>query len=135
MSCYCGNGANYENCCQPLHKKQKVAQSPVELMRSRYSAFCTKDIPYLIETTDPQARGHIDEESYREWAEMADFKKLEVLKYDDLGNKGHVEFKAWYDIKGKELLHHEYSKFRKQSGVWYYREGKDLSPEMPELEE
>lgn len=111
---------------------EKIAGSPEELMRSRYSAFCVKNIPYLINTTDPQARGHLEEVSYKEWAEMAVFKKLDLISYDDLGNKGHVEFKAYYEIENKEQLHHEYSKFRKQAGVWYYREGKDLTPPAQE---
>ncbi len=133
MSCYCGVGKSFKECCEPFHLGKKKANSPEELMRSRYSAFCTVNIPYLLETTDPQARGHIDEGSYKEWAEMAQFKKLEILNHDDLGNKGHVEFKAWYDIKGKELLHHEFSKFRKQAGTWFYRDGKDLSPAVEEV--
>lgn len=132
MSCYCGVGKSFADCCEPLHKGTAIAQSPEQLMRSRYSAFCTKNIPYLIQTTDPQARGHIDEASYKEWAEMAVFNKLEILNHADLGNKGQVEFKAWYTIQDKELLHHEQSKFRKQAGTWYYRDGRDLSPALEE---
>jgi SEC-C motif-containing protein len=44
-----------------------------------------------------------------------------------LGNKGMVEFKAHFKTLGQEpQVHHELSKFRKQSGVWYFRDGKTL---------
>ena len=30
--CYCGSGKNYENCCEPVIKGQKIAETAEELM-------------------------------------------------------------------------------------------------------
>jgi SEC-C motif domain protein len=43
--CPCGN-ASYAQCCEPLHTGA-VAQTPVALMRSRYSAYAKNLIDYL----------------------------------------------------------------------------------------
>lgn len=96
-------------------------------MRSRYSAFCTQNIDYLAETTDPQTRLEFDFDGNREWAANAKFLKLEVLQTTMDGNKGTVEFKAHFQMPGETpVVHHEFSKFRKQAGRWYFRDGRVL---------
>ena len=95
-------------------------------MRSRYSAFAIKNMDYVRATTDPQMVLTLDLEASREWAEGAEFTKLEILRSTDEGNKGIVEFKAHFKLlkDGSEQVHHELSKFRKQAGVWYFRDGR-----------
>jgi len=97
-------------------------------MRSRYAAFVHKDVDYLYETLDPQARFDFDERATREWAEKAEFLNLEILRATSEGNKGVVEFKATYKTADGVHVHHEVSKFRKQGGIWYFRDGKVLPP-------
>ncbi len=98
-------------------------------MRSRYSAFAVKNLDYIFETTDPQARSDFDLPSTKEWAEQSRFVKLEVLNSTEDGNKGMVEFKAhFYDKENNLHIHHEHSKFRKQSGVWFFRDGRIVQP-------
>lgn len=99
-------------------------------MRSRYSAFVDKNLDYVQQTTDPQALKDFDRASTEQWMNEATFTKLEVLKATDEGNKGVVEFKAHFTMAGKDEVHHEISKFRKQSGVWYFRDGKVILPEQ-----
>lgn len=100
-------------------------------MRSRYSAFAVKDMDYIRKTTDPQTASQFDFSGNRKWADDCDFNKLEVLASSEDANKGMVEFKATYfsHSQNKEEIHHEVSKFRKQAGVWYYRDGKVRSAE------
>lgn len=130
MKCYCGSSLEFTECCGPLLDGDKPASSPEALMRSRYSAFCVKNLEYLRNTTDPQTRLGFDFEATREWAENAKFLKLEVLSSSEEGNKGLVEFKAHYQMPGEDLeIHHEISKFRKQAGQWFFREGKVSAPE------
>ena len=97
-------------------------------MRSRYSAFVDKNLDYVQETTDPQALRDFDRASTEQWMNEATFNKLEVLKATNEGNKGTVEFKAYFTMGGKPEIHHEISKFRKQAGVWYFRDGKVIPP-------
>lgn len=128
--CYCQSGLPFSACCEPYLSGRENAPSPEALMRSRYSAFCLKNMDYVLETTDPQARFSFDPAANEEWARTSEFTNLEILKSSAEGNKGMVEFKAHFQTKGEEpQIHHEVSKFRKQSGVWYFRDGKTVNQE------
>jgi len=48
-SCPCG-GRSYGLCCGPLHRGERRADTAVQLMRSRYSAFARGEVDYLIAT-------------------------------------------------------------------------------------
>ena len=37
--CPCGSGKVYKNCCGPFHKKEKYPGSPIDVLRTRYTAF------------------------------------------------------------------------------------------------
>ena len=100
-------------------------------MRSRYSAFCTKNLDYVVNTTDPQARPDMDRASTEQWMNDSVFTKLDVLRATDEGNKGTVEFKAYFKMNDNDEVHHEISKFRKQAGTWYFRDGKVIPPPPP----
>lgn len=127
MKCPCTPDQDFNQCCEPLLKGERPAASPEVLMRSRYSAYATRDFDYVVATTDPQRRLDYDEKSSREWMDTCTFTGLEIVRASEDGNKGVVEFKASYtDAEGKPLVHHEVSKFRKQAGTWYFREGKIL---------
>jgi len=129
--CLCHSQKAFLECCGPLLEGEKEAASPEALMRSRYSAFCQKNIDYVVDTTDPQARADMDRDSTLEWMNGAEFTRLEVLASSDEGNKGTVEFKAYFKMNGVDEVHHEVSKFRKQGGVWYFRDGKVKMPPPP----
>lgn len=122
--CPCGSEASYSACCALYHSGEQQAPSAEKLMRSRYSAFVKKEYDYLEETLDPQTSQDFDHEANREWASKVRLTKLEILQSQENGNKAVVEFKAYFLEGDKELIHHETSKFRKQGGVWYFREGK-----------
>jgi SEC-C motif-containing protein len=128
MKCPCQSNQEFKDCCEPLLSGEREATTPEELMRSRYSAFTTKNIDYIAETTDPQTRTNFDMKANEDWANAAHFIKLEILKSSAEGNKGLVEFKATFQVGDEDpQVHHEISKFRKQGGVWYFREGKILT--------
>lgn len=125
MLCPCGSLKKQEECCDPMIQGEKEAQTPEELMRSRYTAFAIGNMDYISETTDPQTILNFDMKANEDWARSSKFLKLEILNTSMDGNKGMVEFKATYQVGDQEpQIHHEISKFRKQSGVWYFREGK-----------
>lgn len=128
MSCTCMSGKSRAECCGPYLSGEVDAPTPEALMRSRYSAFCDKNLEYVEQTTDPQALSDFDRAATQAWMDGAEFSKLEVLKSSQDGNKGMVEFKAYFTMDGKSEVHHEISKFRKQAGVWYFRDGKVILP-------
>jgi SEC-C motif-containing protein len=104
----------------------RLAQSAEELMRSRYSAFCTKELSYLEQTTDKQLLTPEIKKSYLDFSTRAQFLKLEIVKSEESGNRSTVEFKASYSMDGEERIHHELSTFRKLSGEWFYRDGRNI---------
>jgi SEC-C motif-containing protein len=124
MKCYCGTGNEFSKCCEPFLSGTKLPETPEQLMRSRYSAFCVKKVDYLISTTDPQVSGNFDFKSVAHWANNATFQKLEILNSSIDKNKGQVEFKAYYNIDNKDEIHHEHSLFRRHMGRWYFKDGK-----------
>lgn len=127
--CLCGSSDTFPACCEPVLEDPAVAETPEALMRARYSAFCLKDIDFIFETTDSQTRGNFDMNANKEWAEKSTFLKLEVLRSEEQGNKGLVEFKAHFKMGDEpEQIHHEIAKFRQQGGQWYFRDGKLVEP-------
>jgi hypothetical protein len=53
--CPCGSQKDYVDCCQPLIKGERTADTAEALMRSRYTAHAKKEFDYLFETTHPSA--------------------------------------------------------------------------------
>src|SRR5688572_30142281 len=111
MLCPCGSNKNLNECCGPMLEGNAVAASPEQLMRSRYTAFSVKNLNYVIETTDPQARVGLDEQATKQWMDESTFTKLEILNASEEGTKGVVEFKAHYSMNGTAHIHHEVSRF------------------------
>lgn len=128
MKCPCGTGKELAHCCQPFIKGTEMPATPEQLMRSRYTAFSLKNMKYIQETMDPQVRLEFDLKANEEWALSSQFLKLEVIQASQEGNKGQVEFKAWFKTgDGPEQIHHEFAKFRKQAGVWYFKDGRTVT--------
>jgi SEC-C motif-containing protein len=128
--CDCGGQDSFDQCCGRFISGKELAPSAEALMRSRYTAFYHKNMDYLRQTTDPQTRMAGDDVANRQWAESVQFKGLEIIRSEEAGNKAIVEFRASFVelATSQEHVHHELSKFRKQAGVWYFREGKVRTP-------
>ena len=61
-SCPCCSGQEFTNCCKTIITGDKVAQSPLELMRSRYTAHVCKDMAHIIKTMRSKALKLFDKE-------------------------------------------------------------------------
>jgi SEC-C motif-containing protein len=128
MSCYCGVGDSFEKCCKPLHEGKLSAETAEQMMRSRFSAFCVRNLDYVKRTTDPQLFTEIDWNANEEWMNSVDFFKLEIVRAEESGNKATIEFKAHFKVHEKVSVHHEISKFRKSHGEWFFRDGRTVPP-------
>ena len=131
MSCPCGTGKDYADCCAPFHQGKEWPETAESLMRSRYSAYVKCELGFLKESFAPSQRGEFDENSSRQWATQSKWKSLEILnttKGSAKDTTGTVEFIARYDIGGKEQAHHEIAEFRKEGDGakkrWYFVDGK-----------
>jgi SEC-C motif-containing protein len=123
MPCPCSSRKSFNVCCQPIVQGLVVAHTPETLMRSRYTAFCLKDMAYLLKSLHPTRRADFDIESNSKWAEQAQFKELKVLRSWEKGAEGFVEFEAHFQLGGQSHVHKEASRFRRENGVWYFVDG------------
>ncbi len=131
--CPCGSELPYVECCGPLIKGEKPAETAEQLMRSRYTAYVKKEIDYLAASLHPGHRKDFDPKSTRDWAESAEWHKLEILgtKAGGAGDtEGEVEFVATFTQKGKAMKHHELATFTKEDGQWYFVDGKAATPQQ-----
>lgn len=94
-----------------------------ELMKARYNAFENGDIDFIVETHHPETKGDMDIEETRKWALNSKWLGLEIISTEagtQSDEEGVVEFKAFYEDNGKEIVHHEKSKFVKLDNKWLY---------------
>jgi SEC-C motif-containing protein len=120
--CPCGSGFEYAGCCGRLHSGSATAQTALELMRSRYSAFAVHDADYLMATWHPAKRpASLDLDPAVEW------RRLQILRLsggteDD--SEGTVEFVAhyWNSVRSQYGRQHEDSRFVREGRRWLYVE-------------
>jgi SEC-C motif-containing protein len=130
-NCYCGSGAAYADCCAPVIKGVRPAETAEQLMRARYSAYVGAKMDFIFETTHPGQRQGYDHEGTKQWAESSEWLGLEIVgtangeKADD---GGEVEFIARFREKGVLREHHENARFKKENGCWYFSEGSMVKP-------
>ncbi|GLX76835.1 UPF0225 protein [Thalassotalea insulae] len=133
MSCYCGNKNAFEQCCLPIILGNKLASTPEQLMRSRYSAYAARYPQYIYDSyaCEPQKNQSLDE--ITQWAEQTLWLKLTIvandtapldsIKHSEHENLPKVHFKALY-LDGKQFcLMEEISRFIKENGQWRYLDG------------
>jgi len=132
MQCPCGSGRAYDACCGPLIAGAERAASAEALMRSRYSAYAVREVPYLGATHDPATRSEFDAKATAGWAARSEWLGLRILGTQRGGagdEDGEVEFVARFrDDGGREHEHHERSRFVKRDGVWYFHDGELQKP-------
>ena len=118
LPCPCGRDATYAECCGALHEGRATASTAEQLMRSRYSAFVTRNGDYLYRTWSTKTRPpRVD------FATDMRYTGLEILSTTDgspFHTEGTVEFRAHYTLTGHPHTHHEHSTFARENGEWVY---------------
>ena len=124
------DASQLEAYCRPFIEGKKLPQTASELMASRYVAYATQAVDYLLETHDPKTRSEADRKATLEWSRQADWRGLEILsteKGSAEDDEGVVEFVARYALGGAEHKHHERAEFRKLDGRWFFINGEKVS--------
>lgn len=127
QNCACCSGKNYIDCCKPYLEDKLIAPTAEALMRSRYTAFATKKVNYLIETHHTDTVNGVSFSNLLSFCNQVVFTGLKVLKTkqgkeNDL--KGWVKFKANFTEKEVKDCIAEHSYFEKVNGFWKYKSGK-----------
>lgn len=123
--CPCGSKVKYKKCCKLFHDGKK-AKNPLELMKSRYSAYAVKNSLYIIKTTHHANKDFMDDK--KEWKASIDsfckqthFQSLNILHVDESQSK--VTFQAKLIQDGKDVSFCECSTFCFEDGAWFYLSG------------
>ncbi len=106
MQCPCCSDKPFADCCEPVIQGKRKAATASELMRSRYSAYATGAIDWVVESQIPEGREYTDRKATEEWSRRSEWKGLEVL----------------------EITHHEVASFRNVDGTWYFVDGVEVKP-------
>jgi len=118
--CFCGSKSLFSNCCQSIIKGNIKVNSAEQLMRSRYSAYATSEVDYLIKTSHSTLRKQQAAKDIEKWANENKWQKLEILN----SSESTVEFKAYFlDRSKKQQVHYEKSTFVVEDGEWLYLTG------------
>jgi SEC-C motif domain protein len=124
MTCPCGSGLTFDNCCAPYIRGEKSAPTAEALMRSRYSAYATVAPDYLVNTSHISIRKNYTKKEIQQWAKTNRWINLKIISTKDGKEsdvKGEVIFIASYiDSKGKPHEHFEHSHFVKENNQWLY---------------
>lgn len=125
--CYCCSGIAFDDCCKPFIDGLCAPITAEALMRSRYTAYATLAVDYIIQTTHASTRKQYSAKSIREWAESSTWLKLEIvntIEGSERDSTGKVEFKAYFkDAGGMNHVHHEFSNFVKENDRWFFVTG------------
>lgn len=120
--CPCHSKLNYSECCEPYHKGKK-AETPLKLMRSRYSAYALKLPAYIIMTTHTESPLYIEDKNRwrKEILKFSDdhiFRDLQILEAKD----NTVTFRAvLFTFQGMDRSFTEKSLFEQKDGDWFYK--------------
>jgi SEC-C motif-containing protein len=112
----------YPACCGPLHSGAAVAETALQLMRARYSAFAVRDADFLLATWHPATRpASVDLNPAIEWQRLRILGLTGGSEDDDAGT---VEFVAhyWDAAHSQYGRQHENSRFARQGRGWLYVE-------------
>ena len=127
MLCPCKSQQLYAECCEPIILGRSKALTAEALMRSRYSAFVSADINYLMSSHHSSTRPLKDKKSILAWTQSVTWLGL-LITHKRAGvaddREGWVSFKASYVEKGHLECIQENSYFVKEGGLWYYKSGK-----------
>ncbi len=127
LLCPCCSGKSYSECCQGFHEGT-YPENALLLMRSRYSAYACKKPEYIIRTTHPQNPHY--QNDHKQWeksillfCEKTQFRRLEIVAFEDGIDNASVTFHAFLEQQGHDASFIEKSLFIKPQTQWLYLSG------------
>lgn len=124
--CYCGSGKLFDDCCVQIHQGLRVAATPEELMRSRYTAYAINNLSYIENTMCGVALEEYNKHSSTDNVEHVKWLKLEIITSNVEESTAIVEFKAFYRANKRKYCLHEVSEFQFINGKWLYSAAREF---------
>jgi SEC-C motif-containing protein len=141
MRCFCCSNLPFSSCCEPFLKGQATPQTAAQLMRSRFSAYASKQFDYVLATYTKVRQPELSVDELTANAANATWFALEVGETENVplikqaegvtqatvlineGATDTVDFTAYY-FENKNLYQlHETSNFIVENGKWCYHDG------------
>ena len=125
IPCPCGGTeSTYSNCCEGFIRGKQLPATAEALMRSRYTAYVTGAVDYLVTTRHPDFLASDEAKNISAWMmDVTSWDKLEIL-ITDKGEKsdaiGHVAFNVFFHQGSRADSFYECSRFSKLNGRWVY---------------
>lgn len=143
QKCPCCSGKEFTICCEPLLLGKQHAETPEQLMRSRYTAFAQRDVDYIFATMTGPALTNVSREETQAFVDHVKWTGLEIIDISpiksshEVNNKnnesdeklesyqeGFVEFAAHYIEDDDAQILSERSRFiKKDNDKWFYISG------------
>lgn len=127
LLCPCCSGLEYKNCCKPFHDGG-LPETPLQLMRSRYSAYSKQLAKYIVDTTHPANQTFQNDKTawMREilrFCKITQFLQLEIIDSENGETEGYVTFTAHLKQDNRNATFTEKSRFLKENVRWLYVDG------------
>jgi len=128
VTCYCYSNRPFSECCEPFITRTAPPETPVQLMRSRFTACVLADVNYFRDTMKGKALEGFDLDETKASMEHAEWLGLEILSASQPSANDHlatVEFIT--TVRHCHQIHqsHEISHFKREQDRWYYVNGKN----------
>ena len=108
-------------------EKNEIADTPEQLMRSRYSAYSLARTDYIKKTMHGKALLGFNEVAVEKQAQVISWIGLKIItSYLEHEDQGFVEFAATYLQNNHLNTMHERSEFHKINNHWFYVDGQHL---------
>lgn len=125
--CPCFSGKKYLDCCGRFIDDNALPDMPEELMRSRYTAYASGNINYIVATMKGPAANNFNAEEALAWARKVNWLGLKLIRSKQEGDRAYVEFIASFAYQEQKQQLHELSEFMLENGKWFYVDGKVIT--------
>lgn len=128
--CPCLSGKSLSDCCARLLSGERVAATPEQLMRSRYTAFVLHDSDYLITSWHPDCAMRLHQQDITQSFADTQWQGLHIISSEEGQHpqEAFVTFFARFTrlSSGRACAVYERSRFLYQGNRWYYIDGVHL---------
>jgi SEC-C motif-containing protein len=128
--CPCGSQKELAECCGPI-VEGSPAPSAEALLRSRYTAFVTRQLDHVERTHAPEIREDFNRAEAERMAEECEWKGLEIRSVSENGDNAEIEFVIRFRRDKQDMIQLERSSFRRDDGQWLYVSG-EINPQGPQ---
>ncbi len=119
MLCPCGSTLLFNTCCKLFITQKQVPCTAEQLMRSRFSAYATKEGQYIFDTYSATAQLKLSVPEIQVWADECLWLALVVHN----STESMVEFSAYYLVDNTLYELREKSNFTLEQERWCYIDG------------